>query len=255
MPTSQYRPFATAAGANTLSAAAYAATQTAIIGPGYVAGLADAQHTNTVLRQSTVGVAGLALFATTYGLLDCLDDGSPANFAAAIKSALDALVASAIPAGITAHYAAVGSGTPPAGWLLCNGGIVSRTTYARLFAAIGTTYNTGGESGAQFRLPDGRGLFLRGLDLGRGVDPGRVVSPAAQDHTFGAHKHLMFANIDASLAITPTNQVGYLSSTGGDSEYSLNGTDSTQASLGLTAGTGSVETRPVNLAMVMIIKF
>lgn len=41
----------------------------------------------------------------------------------------------------------------PTGWLQENT-VVDRTTYAALFALIGTTFNTGGESGTQFRTPN-----------------------------------------------------------------------------------------------------
>ena len=41
-----------------------------------------------------------------------------------------------------------------AGWLECDGGLELRADYPALFAAIGTAYNTGGETGAQFRKPD-----------------------------------------------------------------------------------------------------
>ena len=46
-----------------------------------------------------------------------------------------------------------GAAAPDAGWLLCNGADVNRTTYARLFAAIGTLYGTGNGS-STFGLPD-----------------------------------------------------------------------------------------------------
>lgn len=38
-----------------------------------------------------------------------------------------------------------------------NGVVVSRTTYASLFSVIGTSFNTGGETGSQFRLPNSMG--------------------------------------------------------------------------------------------------
>lgn len=41
----------------------------------------------------------------------------------------------------------------PTGWLLCDGSAVSRTTYAKLFAAIGTTYGVG-DGSTTFNLPD-----------------------------------------------------------------------------------------------------
>lgn len=63
--------------------------------------------------------------------------------------------------------------TPPTGWLLCDGSAVSRTTYADLFSAISTTWDTctntltgsanSAPAGTEFRIPDLRGVFLRGV--------------------------------------------------------------------------------------------
>ena len=61
-----------------------------------------------------------------------------------------------------------------AGWLKANGAAVSRTVYAKLFAAIGTRYGAG-DGHSTFNLPDLRGEFLRFWDDGRGVDAGRVL--------------------------------------------------------------------------------
>lgn len=49
-----------------------------------------------------------------------------------------------------------------AGFLLCNGQAVSRTTYANLFAAIGTSFGFG-DGSTTFNVPNYRGCFLRGL--------------------------------------------------------------------------------------------
>jgi microcystin-dependent protein len=46
--------------------------------------------------------------------------------------------------------------SPPAGWLICDGSAVSRTTYSALFAAIGTYWGAG-DSINTFNLPDFRG--------------------------------------------------------------------------------------------------
>jgi len=51
---------------------------------------------------------------------------------------------------------AFGGTTPPSGWLFCNGAAISRTIYADLFAAIGTTYGSG-DGFLSFNLPDLRG--------------------------------------------------------------------------------------------------
>jgi len=47
------------------------------------------------------------------------------------------------------------------GWLLCNGQAVNRTTYADLFAIIGTNFGAG-DGSTTFNLPDYRGCFFRG---------------------------------------------------------------------------------------------
>lgn len=89
--------------------------------------------------------------------------------------------------------------TVPPSWLECNGAAVSRTTYAALFARIGTTFGAG-DGTTTFNLPDLREKTVKGLDDGRGVDPGRVLgssqgpSAAAHDHTAssasaGSHLH------------------------------------------------------------------
>lgn len=55
-----------------------------------------------------------------------------------------------------------GVATAPANWLLCDGTAVSRTTYADLFAAIGTTFGVG-DGSTTFNVPDFRGIFPRGI--------------------------------------------------------------------------------------------
>jgi microcystin-dependent protein len=57
------------------------------------------------------------------------------------------------------------TGTAPNGWLLCNGAAVSRTTYADLFAVIGTTFGTG-DGSTTFNIPDFRGRVPAGVDEG-----------------------------------------------------------------------------------------
>lgn len=51
--------------------------------------------------------------------------------------------------------------TSPTNWLECNGSAVSRTTYATLFAIIGTNWGNGNGT-TTFNLPDTRGMFPRG---------------------------------------------------------------------------------------------
>tara|TARA_R100001510_G_C7637608_1_gene195514 strand:- start:992 stop:1615 length:624 start_codon:yes stop_codon:yes gene_type:complete len=54
-----------------------------------------------------------------------------------------------------------GKATAPNGYLLCDGAAVSRTTYADLFAVIGTTYGAG-DTSTTFNVPDLQGKFPQG---------------------------------------------------------------------------------------------
>lgn len=103
-----------------------------------------------------------------------------------------------IPAG--AIQMTAGTDTPP-GWLLCDGQAVSRTTYARLFDAIGTAYGAG-DGSTTFNVPNFAGRFAIGVGtLGadtyaRGATGGsarHTLSTAelpAHDHgSTGSHGH------------------------------------------------------------------
>lgn len=75
----------------------------------------------------------------------------------------------------------------PAGFLLCDGSAVSRTTYAQLFAVIGTTYGSG-DGSTTFNLPDMRGRVAVGSDANLGAVAGaRTVSLTAAQN--GPHSH------------------------------------------------------------------
>ena len=119
------------------------------------------------------------------GALDTLRElatalGNDANFANNIAAKID----QAAPAGTVAYIA---GSAAPAGWLKANGAEVSRTTYAPLFAAIGTRYGAGNGT-STFNLPDLRGEFVRGWDDGRGVDVGRALGIVFQRELAGRHE-------------------------------------------------------------------
>lgn len=86
-------------------------------------------------------------------------------------------LAGMIPSGAVMYFAGQ---TAPTGWLKANGAAVSRTNYAALFAAIGTTYGTG-DGRTTFNLPDLRGEFVRGWDDGRGIDSRRALGSGQSD--------------------------------------------------------------------------
>ena len=53
--------------------------------------------------------------------------------------------------------------TIPAGWLLCNGARVSRSTFSNLFTKIGTTYGMG-DGSTTFNIPDLRDRYIIGAN-------------------------------------------------------------------------------------------
>lgn len=75
-----------------------------------------------------------------------------------------------LPIGLVVPYAGAAA---PAKWLLCYGHAVSRTAYAALFAAIGTTYGSG-DGSTTFNLPDLRGRAVAGQDDMGGVSADRL---------------------------------------------------------------------------------
>lgn len=64
----------------------------------------------------------------------------------------------------TGTVKAWGGSTAPSGWLFCDGSAISRTTYAALFAVIGTTYGSG-DGTTTFNLPNFGG-FSKNIPIG-----------------------------------------------------------------------------------------
>lgn len=76
----------------------------------------------------------------------------------------------------------------PPGWVLCQGQALSRTTYSRLFAAIGTTY--GAPNASTFQVPDLRQRFPLGLaGSGTGNALGATGGAIDHAHTVANHTH------------------------------------------------------------------
>lgn len=151
--------------------------------------------------------------------------------------------------------------TPPSGWLKANGAAVSRTTYAALFAAIGTTFGAG-DGRTTFNLPDLRGEFLRCLDDGRNIDRGRRLGTAQGDtirniigkldgSAMGSGNQVLEGKMIASGAIGTTYQQRQWSGDqGGWGEQSVS-FDFDASRVVPTAN----ENRPRNVALLACIKY
>lgn len=152
-----------------------------------------------------------------------------------------------LPAGTVVAFA--GNDLPP-GWFLCDGHEVSRSLYPRLAKTLGDRY--GKANAGMLKLPDYRGLFLRGTDGGSGRDPdkttrtdmdGKVVGDvlgSLQSDQFRSHTHRLPDRAGAprpDQALTAVGDPGYNQGT----QY--------------TFPEGGSETRPRNISVRYLIKY
>lgn len=166
-----------------------------------------------------------------------------------------------VPTGSVMMFAMVNA---PTGYLVCDGSAINRTTYAALFAAIGTTYGAGNGT-TTFNLPDMRAMFPRGLDGGRGRDPGRAMG-SSQDPANMAHTHTITVASGGSHNHTLTIPRDLVSGTPQDDavlgDQIEQGTSTLTTSTGgahshtaSASSSGATEARPYNVALQFCIKF
>lgn len=132
---------------------------------------------------------------------------------------------------------ALASNITPNGFVKCNGAQLSRTTYAALFAVIGTIYGAG-DGSTTFQVPDLRGEFIRGFDNGRGIDSGRAFGSFQADE-LRSHNH-SYIRTDYATSAT---------------DYQFAGSYTLSQVITSTGNTGGNETRPRNIAMHYYIKY
>lgn len=128
---------------------------------------------------------------------------------------------SGVPSGSLVGY---GGSSAPAGWLLCDGSAVSRTTYASLFTAIGTTFGVG-DGSTTFNLPDARGRVLAGKDNMGGTAANRLtaagsgVTGTTLGSTGGAETHTLTTAQLATHWHTISGAMGTMGVVGGAPSY------------------------------------
>jgi len=148
-------------------------------------------------------------------------------------------------AGLTGTILPTVSTTAPNGWLLCDGSAVSRTTYANLFALVGTAFGAGNGT-TTFNLPDLRGRSIIGVGTGSGLSARtRGQTGGTETHQLAtgeipAHQHFTF-NTDATTAGTPNVTAAQYptmdNSSSSNGSYDINGS-ATVASVGMSSSTG-----------------
>ena len=155
-------------------------------------------------------------------------------------------------AGMVAFFARA---TAPAGWLVCDGSLVSRASYPALFAAVGVVFGAG-DGATTFKLPDLRGEFVRGLDGGRGVDAARVLG-SSQGSANLSHSHTA-TTAGAGAHVHGLPVFGEYGGWGGGGQGGGVGSSQTESagahSHAVTvSSSGSAESRPRNVALLACI--
>ncbi len=124
-------------------------------------------------------------------ILTSVNGPPPAGFLAT-NSIWDVTYDNSIPcfilSGVANSYTPIGAvmdfagSSAPSLWLLCFGQAISRTTYAALFAVLGTTYGVG-DGSTTFNLPDYRGRIGAGVDNMGGSAASRIGSVSTDSGT------------------------------------------------------------------------
>ena len=162
-------------------------------------------------------------------------------------------LATAIPAGAVMYFA---QGAVPEGWLFCNGSAVSRTTYAALYAAIGTKYGSGNGS-STFTLPNLRSIFVQGASSTS--DVGTTVAAGLPNITGGVGA-MLFNSTTESLAAPATGAFrkvsgNYISMMSGEENKSGIGNSELDASRSSSIYGASTTVQPPAIRLLPCIKY
>lgn len=172
-----------------------------------------------------------------------------------------------VPPGIIWPY---GGSAAPTGFLLCYGQAISRTTYANLFAVIGTTYGTG-DGSTTFNVPDLRGRSVRGKDDMGGVAANRVTNAvcgivgttlgaAGGDQNIPTHGHTATASSTAISmefgTYTPAVTQRAAFGDGNNAQFRSDGNQAHSHTITVAnTGTGVSANMPPTLILNYVIKF
>jgi hypothetical protein len=191
----------------------------------------------------------------------------------------------AMPVGTITAFAGPVNRIPP-DWMLCDGSTLNKNNEPKLFNRIGTMW--GGTGQPDFKLPDLRGRFLRGVDGGINLDPdlaGRTVqnpactpaemgicrnssgslqgdatkkpNTAFETGTTGQHSHLSDGGYDRALHYNGKETIHETDDIGGGQEPNLKDSRPLVAAgdhKHVIATGGDNETRPKNAYVLWIIR-
>jgi microcystin-dependent protein len=243
----------TAGSSNAYTIASPNTTYTAL-SSGIVIGF-KANHTNTgaaTLNLSSLGAKDIKYFPSSGSEADVLPGQIVQNghYTVEYDSSADGgngawILKNPSPDTLPGEIRTYGGTSAPTGWLLCYGQAISRTTYAALFAVIGTTYGSG-DGSTTFNVPDLRGRFPLGQDDMGGSAANRVTSAASglDGATLGASGGAQTVTLSTSEVPSHTH-TGTTGSSGAHTHTALSDGAHTHPVSGTTAGANSDHTHTV----------
>ena len=189
-----------------------------------------------------------------------------------------------VPTGSIAWFPATSA---PSGYLIAQGQLVSRATYASLWTYAQSSGNLAASDGAwqsgqfspgdgstTFRLPQLGGYFIRNLDNGNGIDAGRAIG-TVQAGQNAQHNHAATSSSNSVSSVndpghnhTYNNRVNELVQSGNSTPcwYGDQTVNTGNAQTGITVATttttttnianqGGNEARPINVSLLCCIKY
>lgn len=153
--------------------------------------------TNLNMNNAGQGTLAVARGGTGVNNITGLVKGNGTNPMSAAVDGVDYLGTASM-VGVISYYpiATIVDGVvtlPITGWFPCDGRAISRTTYARLFEILGTTYGVG-DGSSTFNIPNlmdngsGKSYYVRSWD--------KVTAfPAIQQGQVGEHNHPLAGNV------------------------------------------------------------
>lgn len=276
---SQYYQYGVATGTANALATSIPSNLTAIPNGMYLTVIAAQANTGPATLNLTLGSTVVGTAAIIKGNNSPLASGDiPAagyplqlNYSATfgawvLQNPATGIFVSSVPTGAIVNFPASAA---PSGYLACAGQLVSRVTYAALWSFAQASGNISatdagwqvgqfspGDGSTNFRLPQYGGYFMRSLDQGNGIDPGRTIG-TAQSGQNQSHSHTIndpgHAHQPLGSQTTGAGSSGFLR---GPTDGVYGPSYTTSNVTGITVNsTGGSETRPINVSVLTCIKY
>lgn len=215
------------------------------------------------------GSLSASLTSVAVGIIDPTGDPIPASGVGGVLSSSNLPTTTTGFLVPTASIMPFAGSSSPAGWLLCYGQAVSRTTYSDLFSALSTTYGSG-DGSTTFNIPDLRGRSVFGKDDMGGSSASRITNgvcgitgttlgASGGDQNMQLHTHTATVTDPGHLHTFTSISAGATFTGGYQSAATTTGQNTSTSTTGISVsnsntGTGTSQNVPPAIILNYIIK-